>query len=108
MLKIKRIPPWFNGEILHALDMKDNIRKKFKLTQSELFCNKFKELRSRVKHMSANARKSFFYFPTNTSEIKYPKRFWSLFKYSSKKSTFPQRMTMKNSNNDEMNAETNC
>ncbi len=107
---MKRIPPWFNGEILHALDMKDNIRKKLKLTQSELFRNnyKFKELRSRVKHMSANARKSFFYFPTNTSEIKYPKRFWSLFKYSSKKSTFPQRMTMKNSNNGEMNAETNC
>ena len=67
MLEMKRIPPWFNGEILHTLDMKDNIRKKFKLNQSELFCNKFKELRTGVKHISANARRSFFYFPTNRS-----------------------------------------
>ena len=32
-----------------------------------------------------------------------PKRFWPLFKYSSKKSTFPQRMTVKNPNSDETN-----
>ncbi len=69
MLKRKRSLPWFNGEILHALHMKDNIRKK--LNQSELLCNKFKELRSRVKHMIANARKSFFTsLPTGAGCIK--------------------------------------
>ncbi len=102
MLKRKRSPPWFNGEILHALHMKDNIRKKLKLNQSELLCNKFKELRSRVKHMIANARKSFFTSLPTDLKLN-PKRFWSLFKYSSKKSTFPQRMTVKNPNNDETN-----
>ncbi len=102
MLKRKRSPPWFNGEILHALHMKDNIRKKLKLNRSELLCNKFKELRSRVKHMIANARKSFFTSLPTDLKLN-PKRFWSLFKYSSKKSTFPQRMTVKNPNSDETN-----
>ncbi len=63
MVKRKISPPWFNGEILHTLHMKDNIRKKHKLNQSELLCNKLKELRSRVKHMVANARKSVFLLP---------------------------------------------
>ena len=100
MVKRKRSPPWFDGEILHTLHMKDNIRKKHKLNQ--LFCNKLKELRSRVKHMIANARKSFFTSLPTDLKLN-PKRFWSLLKYSSKKSTFPQRMTMKIPNNDEMN-----
>ena len=49
--------------------------------------------------MIANACKN--YFISIATELKSnPKRFWSLFKYSSKKSSLPQRMTLKSSNSD--------
>jgi hypothetical protein len=90
MLKRKRNPPWLTGEILHELHVKNTI----------LLHNKFKQLRSRVKHMIANARKNYF-ISVATELNSNPKRFWSLFKYASKKSSLPQRMTLRSSDNDD-------
>ena len=98
-LKRKRNPPWLTGEILHELHVKNTIRKKLKFNRSELLRNKFKQLRSRVKHMIANERKNYF-ISVATELNSNPKCFWSLFKYTSKKSSLPQRMTLKTPDND--------
>ena len=89
-LKRKRNPPWLTGEILHELHVKNTMTMR----------NKFKQLRSRVKHMIANARKNYF-ISVATELNSNPKRFWSLFKYASKKSSLPQRMTLRSSDNDD-------
>ena len=48
--------------------------------------------------MIANTRKNYF-ISVATELNSNPKRFWSLFKYASKKSSLPQRMTLRSSDN---------
>ena len=50
--------------------------------------------------MIANARKNYF-ISVATELNSNPKRFWSLFKYASKKSSLSQRMTLGSSDNDD-------
>ena len=69
------------------------MRRKLKTTPTDILKNKFKALRSKVKRMITESRGQFF---ENISEAlsNNPKRFWSVFKISSKRSSVPGIMTM--------------
>ena len=86
-------PPWINGEIIHAIRKKETVRRKLKTTPTDILKNKFKALRPKVKRMITESRGQFF---ENISEAlsNNPKRFWSVFKISSKRSSVPGIMTM--------------
>ena len=86
-------PPWINGEIIHTIRKKETVRWKLKTTPTDILKNKFKALRSKVKRMITESRGQFF---ENISEAlsNNPKRFWSVFKISSKRSSVPGIMTM--------------
>jgi hypothetical protein len=79
-LKGKRNPPWLTGEILHELHVKNTIgnsikfKNTIKFNRSELLRNKCKQLRSRIKHMIANASKNYF-ISVATELNSNPKRF---------------------------------
>ena len=86
-------PPWINGEIIHAIRKKETVRQKLKTTPTDILKNKFKALRSEMKRMITESRGQFF---ENISEAlsNNPKRFWSVFKISSKRARVPGNMTM--------------
>ena len=53
-------PPWINGEVIHAIQKKETVRRKMKSFPTDALRRKFKELRSRVKHLISDSRARFF------------------------------------------------
>ena len=86
-------PPWINGEIIHAIGKKETVRRKLKTTPTDILKDKFKALRPKVKRMITESLGQFF---ENISEAlsNNPKRFWSVFKISSKRASVPGIMTI--------------
>ena len=95
MKKIRNInsPPWINGEIIHAIKRKETVRRKLKSSPTDALRNRFKELRTEVKHLMAESRSRFF---EDIGEDLHhnPKRFWSVFKIKSKHASIPDSVTM--------------
>ncbi|XP_068739481.1 uncharacterized protein [Montipora capricornis] len=92
-IKGRNNPPWINGDIVHALRKKESARQKFLSSPTDSLRAKFRELRAKVKNMIKESRTNFF--NSLDSDLRNnPKRFWSVFKLSSKESTFSDTMSM--------------
>ena len=91
-IKGRNNPPWINGDIVHALRKKESARQKFLSSPTDSLRAKFRELRAKVKNMIKESRTNFF--NSLDSDLRNnPKRFWSVFKLSSKESNFPDTMS---------------
>ena len=92
-IKGRNTPPWISGEIIHILRKKETARLKLrKPTASEQQRQKYKELRKKAKIMIQESREN--YFGSLDSDLaRRPKRFWSIFKLTSKSRSFPESMS---------------
>ena len=96
-IKGKNSPPWITGDIIHSLRKKEAIRQKLKKSPTSHLREKFKELRTKVKHMIRESRASYF----DSLDISLqPKRFWSIFRMTNKTSSFPDVMSTASAHQD--------
>ena len=85
---------WITGEIIHAIQLMESVRKKMKKNKNNFNNYRFKELRRRVEQLIINAKIDFF-SSLGHYLISNPKRTWSVFKFASKKCNIPNRMSSK-------------
>ncbi len=90
--KRRSSPPWIDSEVRRLLSKKDSCRKKAKLSSCANLWEKFRELRRAAKKLVNTKRRQ--YFEKLPSLLKSnSKKFWSVFKSTSKHSNIPSKMT---------------
>ena len=90
--KRRSSPPWIDGEVRRLLSKKDSCRKKAKLSSSANLWEKFRDLRRAAKTLVRTKRRE--YFQKLPSLLKSnSKKFWSVFKSTSKHSNIPSKMS---------------
>ena len=90
--KRRNSPPWVDGEVKRLLSKKDSCRKKAKSSSCPKLWEKFRNLRRRAKSLLKSKRTQ--YFQSLPSMLKWnSKKFWSVFKATSKTSNIPSKMT---------------
>ena len=90
--KRRSSPPWIDGEVRRLLSKKDSCRKKAKLSSSANLWEKFRDLRRAAKTLVRTKRRE--YFQKLPSLLKSnSKKFWSIFKSTSKHSNIPSKMS---------------
>ena len=94
-LKSSRNPPWFDGQVRHAINRKNTAWRKAKVSNAPADWQRYRVLRNecisllRVKHNAFIARLG--------DECKVnPKRFWSFFKMKSKSPAIPNTISFEN------------
>ena len=87
--------PWINGDILYQIKKKNTIRKRLKRTPTEHLLNRFKSMRTLVKRMMKESRRTYINSLCNDRTIN-TKRFWSLFKLKSKRASVPGTISVVN------------
>ena len=97
--------PWINGSIINLINKKDSIRKKLKQRASSLLKEKFRTLRSEIKHRLCACREVFFE-DMESNLTSNPKRFWLVLKVKSKHKNVPETITMATSDNPTVKAST--
>ena len=91
-LKRRNSPPWVDGEVKRLLSKKDSCRKKAKKLSCLKLWEKFRNLRRKAKSLLKVKRMQ--YFQSLPSMLKSnSKKFWSIFKATSKNSSIPSKMT---------------
>ena len=90
-LKSKNSPPWITGEIIHLVKKKASVRSRAKASQSSTQWAKFKDLRSRIKKLILQKRKEY-YKSLEASLQFWPKWFWSILSFKTKKQSVPKKV----------------
>ena len=92
-VKISYKPPYITKDIIHALNMKETIRKRAKSTNSPSLWDRFRELRRKIKSMIRSKKRE--YISTLASSVKNkPKEFWRFFKAKTTGSSLPDTLTL--------------
>ena len=92
-LKGRNPMPWINGTISNLIKKKDTLRKRLRKSPTLHLKDKFRKLRTEVKQLIQASREEFF----NSLEVdikENPKRFWSIFKQTSKSLSVPNYVSM--------------
>ena len=87
-LKGRNPVPWIDGTILNLIKKKNSVRQKMKKSPTNYLKEKFKALRSKIKHMLRERRNEFF-GSLESKKNTNPKRFWSILKQNSKSHNLP-------------------
>ena len=103
--KRRNSPPWIDGEVRRLLSKKDSCRKKANRSSSANLWEKFRELRRATKKLVRTKRRQ--YFQKLPSLLKSnSKKFWSAFKFTSKHSNIPSKMSWTQKDSTTSTAET--
>lgn len=89
--KRKNTPPWLDKEIKHLLKKKETARRKVRKTGKLNIHEKFRALRRQAKKLIAEKRKEWFQGLPSLLKSN-SKKFWSLFKSSTKQSSIPDEV----------------
>ena len=85
-------PPWFDSETYHACNAKENARKKFKRTNSQLDEINFIHLRREFKRLCNKKMRDNMFNVDDPALI--TKKFWSHVKYTSNSHRLPDQMCL--------------
>lgn len=87
------VPPWIDGEALHAIRKKNTLRKKALNKDSSTLWEKFRQLRKEVKYLIRSKHLSYLKDIADNCYSQ-PKRFWNYFNKLSKQSSIPNIVTL--------------
>ena len=87
-------PPWFDSESYQACKAKEESRKKYKRTKSDLDGLNFKNARREFKRVSCRKMRENLYNDDDPALI--TKKFWSHYKFKSNSHRLPESMYLKN------------
>jgi hypothetical protein len=97
--------PWFDGEVRRLLSKKDSCRRKAKRTSCPRLWEKFRILRRLAKPLVRAKRTQYFHSLPSLLRSN-SKKFWSVFKSTSKHSNIPGKMTWTRQDSSSATAET--
>ena len=106
--KGRKFLPWMNSTILHLIKKKNTLRTRIKRSRSpsNYVKVKYKNLRTKIKHMLRDSRAEYLN-KICANRHNNPKRFWSFFKLKSKVSNIPGKVSVKLNDSERINADTN-
>ena len=105
--KRRNTPPWFDGEVRRLLSKKDSCRRKAKRTLFPRLWEKFCILRRSAKSLVRGKRTQYFHSLPSLLRSN-SKKFWSVFKSTSKHSNIPGKITWTRQDSSSTTAETLC